>query len=160
MENSIVRNYWSTFRMYSSLRNELMETLTDADLAFRPGGENPTLGELCLEIGEVQHAYIESFSTWRIDFSYRHPDRTAASSVAALVAWYDGLDVALGKAIVSLSEEDIENRTVDRGPHFKPSALTQLMVYQEALLIFHGKVSVYLKAMGKAPTERFLEWIG
>jgi hypothetical protein len=35
----------------------------------------------------------------------------------------------------------------------------QLEVYKEALLIFYGKASVYLKAMGKPRPQQWQEWI-
>ncbi|MFP4346453.1 MAG: hypothetical protein ACLFU8_17340 [Anaerolineales bacterium] len=35
----------------------------------------------------------------------------------------------------------------------------QLEIYKEALLIFYGKVSVYLKALGKVPSEHWQAWI-
>jgi hypothetical protein len=33
------------------------------------------------------------------------------------------------------------------------------MIYQEALLIFYGKVSVYLKMLEKTPSEQWRHWI-
>jgi hypothetical protein len=35
-----------------------------------------------------------------------------------------------------------------------------LEIYKEALLIFYGKTSVYLKATGKELPEQWLAWIG
>jgi hypothetical protein len=58
-----------------------------------------------------------------------------------------------------LSEEDIQGRQVDRGGSFKIKPPIQLNIYQEALLIFYGKASVYLKAMGKTLPEQWKDWI-
>ena len=69
--NSIMTGYYPTFEMYQAMRNQLMEILTDADLDYTPGGTNPSLGALCRELGEVEHAYIQSFKTFTLDFSYR-----------------------------------------------------------------------------------------
>ncbi len=77
--NSIMQEYYPVFQMYQALRNQLMEILNQEDLAYSPGGENPTLGTLCREIGEVEYAYIQSFETFRIDFSYRNPDTSIGS---------------------------------------------------------------------------------
>jgi hypothetical protein len=86
--NSIVRGYLAAtfFPVYQSLRDQLMDILGDEDLGRRLGGETRTLGELCREIGEIEHAYVESFRTFRQDFWYRNPDPALEVSVAALKA--------------------------------------------------------------------------
>jgi hypothetical protein len=38
-----------------SLRYDLMQMLTDSDLAYKLPGDNPTLGELCRKMGEVMN---------------------------------------------------------------------------------------------------------
>jgi len=43
---------------------------------------------------------------------------------------------------------------------FKLRPAIQLSIYNEALLIFYGKASVYLKAMGKTLPEQWEDWIG
>jgi hypothetical protein len=156
--NSLMTQYYPTFRLYQALRGQLLESLADDDLRFTPGGENPPLGALCVEIGEVQHAYIQSFSTFQIDFSYRCPEPAMAASVSRLAAWYAELDAGLEAAVGALSEEDVQTRQIDRGG-WSVSLLIQLEVYKEALLIFYGKASVYLKAMGKPRPLQWQEWI-
>jgi hypothetical protein len=156
--NSIMAEYFPTFRLYQALRTELMDSLTNDDLTYAPGGENPPLGALCVEIGEVETAYIQSFQTFTIDFSYRTPLPGLASSVLTLTAWYQGLDAELEATIAGLSEDEVKTRMIDRGGWSLPP-LIQLEVYKEALLIFYGKVSVYLKAMGKLRSQQWQEWI-
>ena len=155
--NSIITDHYPVFEMYQSLRMQLLTILGDDDLGFSPGGDNLTLGQLCLEIGEVQQSYIDSFRTFTQDFSYRHDDPTIAGSVEGLSAWYQALDAELKAAVSALSEDDIQNREIERGFAVKP--FIQLEVYKEALLIFYGKVTVYLRAMGLEPTEQWREWI-
>jgi hypothetical protein len=128
-------------------------------LAFSPGGANPPLGELCREIGETEHAYIESFRDFTCDFSYRRPEPELAHSVARLAAWYAELDQALKAAIEGLSEEQVQQQRVVRGPNFALPPRIQLNIYQEALLIFYGKASVYLKALNKPVSEQMQAWI-
>jgi len=41
-----------------SLRYDLMAALTDADLGYKLPGDNPTLGELCREMDDMEHSYI------------------------------------------------------------------------------------------------------
>lgn len=157
--NSIMREYYPVFEMYQAMRNQIMETLNDDDLRFTPGGENPTLGALCREIGETEQSYIDSFRNYVCDFTFRFSDPTIEQSVSRLSDWFARLDAELKEAVSALSEEDIQNRVVVRGPNFALPPRIQLNVYQEALLIFYGKVSVYLKAMGKPRSEQFAEWI-
>jgi uncharacterized damage-inducible protein DinB len=157
--NSIIRDYYPVFQMYQQLRDQMMAILTDEDLAFRPGGENPALGALCREIGEVERAYIESFKTFTLDFSYRNTEAGLESSVERLSAWFTALDSELRATIEGLSDNDIQNRVVDRGGFTLPPQF-QLDVYKEALLIFYGKSIVYLRAMGKPVPEQWREWLG
>ena len=157
--DSIMREYWPLFEMYQALRAQLMESLSDEELQFQPGGENPTLGALCREMGEVEVAYIRSFQTFTQDFAYRNEQPGLEESVARLSTWYAELDGELKAAIEALSEDDLENRVIDRGGGFTVSPRIQLEIYKEALLIFYGKASVYLKAMGKTRTEQWQHWI-
>jgi hypothetical protein len=157
--NRIMREYYPTFEMYQGVRNELMNALTDGDLSFTPGGENRPLGELCREIGEIERAYIESFKTFTIDFSYRNTTPGVANSVEQLRQWFAELDEELKATVEGLSDEEVENRVVDRVV-FKLPPLIQLDVYKEALLIFYGKANIYLLAMGKERPEQMRDWIG
>lgn len=141
------------------MRGQLMEVLTDADLGHTLGGETLPLGALCKEIGEVEHAYLESFKTLTQAFDYRHPDPALATSVAKLKAWYAALDAELDRVIESFSDDDLAHKTVDRGGGFIVPIHIQLDIYKEALLIFYGKASLYLRAMGRPRPHQFAEWI-
>src|SRR5690348_16500583 len=115
--NSIMENDWSVFRDYQAMRGQMLDVLTDADLAYSPGGANLPLGALCREIGETEHIYLQSFMTFTTDWAYRHPDPAAVSGVAALRDWYAALDAELEAVIAGLSEEQIQTQRVRRGPH-------------------------------------------
>lgn len=159
--NSIMTGYFlPAFQLYQAIRPQLMQTLTDADLGYTPGGANLSLGELCREIGEVEQSYIDSFKSFKLDFAYRNTTPGLERSVAQLVAWYAELDADLRATIEGLSEEDISSRVVDRGGDFKLPLQIQLNIYQEALLIFYAKAIVYLRAMGKTPPQQMQEWLG
>ena len=158
--NSIMTEYYPVFELYQSLRDQLMTLLNDDDLAFRPGDNNPTLGALCREMGEVQYAYIQSFKTFKLDFSYRNEEPGLQNSVQQLTAWYEQLDQELKRVVSGLSEADVTNRVIDRGGDFVLSPRIQLDVYKEALLIFYGKASVYLRMMAKPLPEQWQQWIG
>jgi hypothetical protein len=164
--NSIVRGHLPAtfFSEYQGLREELMDLLTDDDLGYRVGSGTASLGALCREMGEVERAYVDSFTTFRLDFGYRNPDPRVERSSAALSSWYAELDRDLMKALERLSEDDIASRRIVRSDfaidEFSPLPAVQLDIYREALLIFYGKVSVYLRAMGKTLPKRWVEWIG
>ena len=164
--NSIVSTYLaeSFFHEYQNLRDQLMEILGDEDLSLRLGGGTASLGALCREIGEIERAYAESFRTFRQDFAYRNSDPGLEHSVAALKAWFAELDRDLMSAVEALSEDDIASRRVIRGDfaeeYFSPLPKVQLDVYREALLIFYGKVSVYLRAIERPLPEQWRDWIG
>jgi hypothetical protein len=164
--NSIVGEYLaaSYFPEYQGLRDQLMALLTDGDLAFRLGGSTVSLGVLCREIGEIEHSYVQSFTTFRQDFGYRNRDPEVQKSVAALTAWYGELDRDLMAALEGLTEEDIAARRIVRDDfeidYFEPTVADQLDVYREALLIFYGKVSIYLRAIDKPLPPQWQHWIG
>ena len=157
--NSLVENYYPTFELYQSLRSQLMQTLSDEDLLFEPGGENKTLGVLCREIGEVEHSYIDSFKTFTQNFDYRNDQPGLAESTERLSAWFADLDRQLKSAVSALTEDDLMNRAIDRGGGFVIPPAIQLEIYKEALLIFYGKVDVYLKALGKPRPDQWVAWI-
>ena len=157
--NSIMIEFYPTFELYQSLRNQLMDILTDADLAYTPGGANPPLGALCREMGEIEYAYVQSFKTFTIDFSYRNTGPGLDISVARLVAWFAALDEELKAVVASVPEEDVQGRQVVRDA-FSLLPKMHLYVYQEALLIFYGKVLVYLRAMDKPVPQNWADWLG
>ncbi len=158
--NRIISEQYGLFRLYQRLREQLMAVLSDADLAFTPGGENPSLGALCLEMGETQRSYIDSFLTFQQDFGYRHAEPELAGSVAGLRLWFEQLDGEMYAAVAGLSDDDIAHRLIDRGHGFRVPPGVQLEIYKEALLIFYGKAAVYLKLMGHRPSEQWRDWIG
>ncbi|MCO6449944.1 MAG: hypothetical protein J5I90_04055 [Caldilineales bacterium] len=156
--NVILRDYYPLFEYYQALRTQLMELLADSDLAFRLDG-NPSLGALCREIGDVQQAYARSFQSFTIEFGRSDQSPEIENSVSGLQDWYAEMDRRLRTNIEALSDEDCHDRKIDRGG-WEVSPQMQLEIYKEALLIFYGKVSVYLKTMGKTLPEQWADWIG
>jgi len=158
--NKIMHDYYPMFEEYQALRNQLVKLLNDSDLLFRPSDANLSLGGLCREIGEIQVAYIDSFRTLKSNFSYRHKDaNNLEKNIIQLKRWYSELDRELKNVIYTLSDSDIETKEIEHGK-FRFSIQIQLTVYAEALIIFYGKVSVYLKAMGKELPQQWQDWIG
>lgn len=142
------------------LRYELLKALTDTDLAYKLAGDNPTLGELCREIGDIEHSYIQSFKTFKLDWSYRNTDPELATSVARLQAWYTALDHEFESVIRAFSEQDLNHKQVDRGHGFTPSVSVQFQIFHEAVLMFYAKASVYLKALHKTVNDQWQAGVG
>lgn len=142
------------------LRDRMMEMLSDDDLRYKLPGNNPTFGELCLEMGRTQQIYAESFKTLKMDWQLRGSVPESADTVDGLNAWFKTLDAELEAAVNVLSEEDLDSKHVDRGHGFTPSAMVQFKIYHEALLMFYAKASVYLKALEKDLSGQWHSWIG
>jgi hypothetical protein len=147
-------------RQCQNLRYDLMDVLTDDDLAYKLPGDNPTLGELCREMGELEHIYIESFKTLQHDRSYHHSDPAMATEVERLKTWYTALDEEFETVIRQFSDEDLQTKLIDRGYGFTPSLFIQFHIYREAILMFYAKASVYLKALQKPMNEQWQLGIG
>ncbi|HYT29037.1 MAG TPA: DinB family protein [Ktedonobacteraceae bacterium] len=156
--NSYMQEKWPWIEGTHAMRTQFLDTLSDADLAFSPGGQNMTLGALCREMGETEHSYMQSLKTFKQDWSYRNTEAGLESSVARLQAWFQTLDEEMKATVSALSDEDLK-KTVDRGGYAMPVEL-QLDAYLQALLIFFGKATIYLKAMNKALPQQVQEYIG
>ncbi len=156
--NRMMDEKWPWIEAAHGMRSQILDILSDADLGFTPGGQNMTLGALYREMGEVEYAYIQSLKTLKQEWSYRTSDADLVGSVAQLGAWFHTLDEGMKVAIAELLDEDV-NKTVDRGGN----AVTvefQLDVYLQAVLIFLGKATIYLKGMNKPLPKEFQEYIG
>ena len=156
--NRIMNEKWPWIEAAHGMRSQLFNILSDADLAFSPGGQTMTLGALCRQMGETEHAYIQSLKTLKQEWSYRHPEADVASHVARLKAWFHTLDDEMQAALAAFADED-GNKPIDRGGEAVPVAF-QLEVYVQAVLIFLGKAMIYVKAMNKALPQSFQEYIG
>ena len=156
--NSLMQQQGQLLTMTLALRDQLLDLVSDEDLGFSVSG-NPTLGALCKELGEYEHMYAESFTTCAFDGSYRHPDAALASSVSALKTWFAELDGSLRAALEAIPEADLYGKMVQR-PGFELPLAAQYHVFRECLLIFYGKVMVYLRAMNKPLPEQWVQWIG
>lgn len=156
--NRYMTEKWSWIEGTHGMRSQLLDTLTDADLAFNPGGQNMTLGALFRQSGEVEYSYIQSLKTFQQDWSYHNEESGLESSVVRLKAWFEELDAEMKATVAAFSDEDL-TKTIDRGGFAMPVDL-QLDVYLQALLIFLGKATIYLKAMSKPLPQTIQEYIG
>lgn len=157
--NSLIETEFP-LRETQDLRYYLLTILTDNDLAYKLPGDNPTLGELCCEIGEIEYRYIQSFKTFNHDSSYHNSKSELATSIELLKAWYTELDDEFEAIIRGFSEDALHNKQIDRGHGFTPSLYVQFHIYREAILMFYAKASVYLKALQKPVNSQWKYAIG
>lgn len=156
--NRYMQEKWPWIEGTHAMRSQMLDTLSDADLPFSPGGQNMKLGALCRQMGEIEHSYVQSLKTFKQDWSYRNMEVDSESSVARLKAWFQTLDDELKITVSAFSDEDLM-KSVDRSGFTMPVEL-QLDVYLQALLIFFGKATIYLKAMNKPLPPQIQEYIG
>ena len=60
-------------RGHHRMRDHLLTVVSDADLDDKLPGQNPTLGELLVELGEIEGIYTHSFESFTFD-SVAPPD--------------------------------------------------------------------------------------
>jgi DinB family protein len=156
--NQALELRWSWIEGSHAMRNAMLDTLTDADLAFNPGGQNMTLGALCRELGEVEYAYLQSFKTLTQDFKWRNTEPGLDQSPARLKTWFQTLDEEM-KAVLSAVSDDDARKMIDRSGYKVPVDM-QVEIYLQAALIFLGKATIFLKALNKPLSKDVMDWIG
>ena len=147
-------------RGHHSMRDHLLTLVSDADLAYELPGWNPTLGELLVELGNVQGVYTHSFETFGLDWAHRQLPPPEPMAVAGLQAWFEAQDAAMKSALDRFSDEELQVVRIDRGNGFIASPFVQHEIYREAVYIFYGKLSVYLKALERDAGDEWAAWVG
>jgi len=155
--NSFMQQQWPIFEGTHAMRDELLDSFSDADLAFTPGGLNMPLGALCREMGEIEYSYLQSLKTLKQDFAYRNTEPGIETSLAKLKTWFGQLDADMKSVLAALSDDDFK-KSVERG--FAVSVDFQMQIYLQAVLIFFGKATIYIKAMNRPLSQKLQDWIG
>jgi len=153
-----IQERWPWLEEVPGMRSQLLNILSNADLAFNPGGQNMTLGALLHKMGDLEYSYIQSLKTGVRDLSYHNTEARLENDITRLKAWFQALDRELLDTIAAFSKEDLIRR-IDRGG-FNSTVEREVDHYGEALLIFFGKVTIYLKAMNKPVPESIENTIG
>lgn len=153
-----IQERWPWLEEVREMRSQLLDILNNADLAFSPGGQNLTLGALLRKMGDLEHAYIQSWKTGVQDWSYHNTEAGLESDITRLKAWFQALDEELLDTISAFSKEELAKR-IDRGG-FPSTVEREVDHYGEALLIFFGKATIYLLAMNKPVPESIEQSIG
>ncbi len=153
-----IQERWPWLEEVRGMRLQLLDILSNADLAFSPGGQNSMLGALLRKMGDLEHSYIQSLKTGVRDLSYHNTEAGLESDITRLKAWFQALDDEMLDTISAFSKEDLTKR-VDRSG-FHSTVEREVDHYGEALLIFFGKATIYLKAMNKPVPESIESTIG
>ena len=147
-------------RGHHSMRGHLLTVVSDADLAYKLPGRNPSLGEVLVEMGEIQGVYTHSFETFTLDWAHRKLPPPAPLTIASLKAWFEAQDEAMNSALSHFSEDELQIDQIDRGHGFIASPFVQHQIYREAVYIVYGKLSVYLKALERDAGDEWAAWVG
>jgi hypothetical protein len=147
-------------RPHHSMRDHLLTVVSDPDLGYKLPGRNPTLGGLLVEMGDLQGVYTHSIETFTLDWAHRQLPPPAPITIDSLRAWFGAQDDAMNAALSRFTTEELRIDRIDRGGGFIASPFVQHQVYREAVYIFYGKLSVYLRALDRDAGEDWAAWIG
>jgi hypothetical protein len=147
-------------RGHHSMRDHVLTLVSDADLAYKLPGHNPTLGEVLVELGNIQGVYTHSFETFTLDWAHRELAPPSPLTIAGLRDWFAAQDVAMKRALDRFTPEELQEDRIDRGHGFIASPFVQHEIYREAVYISYGKLSVYLKALELDAGEEWAAWVG
>ena len=147
-------------RDHHSMRDHLLTVVSDADLAYKLPGQNPTLGELLIEMGNIQGVYTHSFETFTLDWAHRQLTPPESITIDALRSWFYAHDDGMRSVMSRFSEEELRVDRIDRGGGFIASPFVQHEIYREAVYIFYGKLSVYLRALERDAGASWAAWVG
>ena len=153
-----IQERWPWLEEVRGMRSQLLDILSNADLSFSPGGQNMTFGALLCKMGDLEHSYIQSLKTGVRDLSYHNTEAGLESDITRIKAWFQALDDEMLDTISAFSNEELTRR-VDRGG-FNSTVEREVDHYGEALLIFFGKATIYLKAMNNPVPESIENTIG
>lgn len=146
-------------RGHHSMRDHLLTVVSDADLAYELPGQNPTLGELLVEMGDIEGIYTHSFETFTLDWTHCQLPAAERITIANLQNWFRAQDDAMNSALSRFTEEELHIDRIDRGHGFIASPFVQHEIYREAVYIFYGKLSVYLRALERDAGEQWAAWV-
>ena len=145
---------------HHSMRDHLLTVVSDADLGYELPGANPTLGEVLIELGTIEGVYTHSLETFTLDWNHRHLALPARITVATLKEWFVAQDTAMKAALDRFVDEELHRERIDRGGGFIASPFVQHEIYREAVFIFYGRLSVYLRALRRDAGASWAAWVG
>ena len=158
--NHLEQDFLPLLDMGMDVLAEAIAEVDGTELEYTPAGENVSLGELCRSMGDVAHAYAASYRSGRMDFSLSACERDRPQNGKEIADWIRAAEGELKDVVSVLSDEELCEKTIDLGGGWALPYVTQFHVYREALLIFFGRLDIYLRLIGKARPERWTQWVG
>ena len=158
--NQIEKSFMPLLDMGMDVLAAALKEISASDLEFTPPGDNVSLGELCRGMGDVAYAYSQSFRTATMDFALRADDRRSPRDGGELAEWIRAQEGLIKESVRGFSDEELNTKVVDRGGGWEIQLQTQFHIYREALLIFFGKLDIYLRMMRKRRPEQWIQWVG
>ncbi|WP_431277995.1 hypothetical protein [Leifsonia poae] len=125
-----------------SMRNAVLDAVTDEDLAFSPGRDALTWAALLGQAIATQRDYLRSFTRGVMVWSEPIPP----ASLAMARRLFDAQDDEL-VAILTSSHFD-PKAPIDR-PDLTRTANEQIEAYVQFMLMFLAQATVYLRAQGR-----------
>jgi hypothetical protein len=147
-------------RGHHAMRDHLLTVVSDADPAYQLPGQIPSLGDLLVQMGDIEGIYTHSFATFTLDWAHRQLPPPAPITIASLRTWFEAQDDAMNSALSRFTEGELRIDRIDRGQGFVVSPFVQHEIYREAVFILYGKLSVYLKALERDAGEQWAMWVG
>src|SRR5215472_4569258 len=92
MMKRFIQERWPWLEEVRDMRSQLLDMLSNADLAFSPGGQNLPLGVLVCKMGDLEYSYIQSLKTGVRDLSSHNTEAGLESDLTRLKAWFQVLD--------------------------------------------------------------------
>ena len=137
----------------AALRTQLLDAVTDEDLAFalpRQRGPSAT----CAWTTGIPSARTSSRSGPACSRGTTENEEPGLSrSVERLRGWYAAMDAEFEAVVGAIPEDTFQTGTIDRGDGFQMPMGAQFHTWREAILIFCAKADVYLRALGARPTR-------
>lgn len=155
--NQILKEMGPLLDMSHGIRDQALALVESEDMGFALAGA-PPLGDLIRTMGDVEVAYTEAFSSRKLDWSLRAVGRDDLASGKDAIAWFASLDEQFKSAVGAVPDGDLSDQ-VDRGGWSYPVS-AHFHTYREALLIFFGKLDLYLRALGKELPDEWRGWVG
>ena len=145
---------------HHGMRDLLLTVFSDADLSYTLPGDNPSLGAVLVEMGHVEGVYTSSWQTGVLDWSARPLPDPPSMTIAALRTWFADQDSAMKRMLDAFSDEELHTPAIRRADDFVVSPFVQHEIYREAVYIFYGKLSVYLRALERDAGPQWAAWVG
>ena len=153
--NSEKENFLRTWENEFKTTLKVLKAYPEGRQNFRPHEISRSAREIAKTIAGEEKAVVLGVISGNMDFSVM---TSVPEDMKELIEWYERSHKEMVHKYNELSDEDLK-KTIDRGS-FSPTIDVQLQVYLQALLIFFGKATIFVKAMNKPLPQPFQEWIG